>query len=281
MQVNERSITAADGRALAATFTAPAGRPWMVVVFVGALGVPRRFYGRLAAHLAAEGVASVCYDPRGIGGSVAGPLRADPATLADWGLLDQPAAFAAAAAAWPGLPQSALCHSFGGQALGLYPGVAGLHKAVMVASAVGDLRLFPWMDRLRYTLLLRAALPVVVGLTGYAPRWLGLGEALPPGVPLQWGRWCGTRNYLRGALPAEQQHYEALVAPALFVELTDDRMAPAGPAAALRAWYPNADFSVQRVAPEQIGQRSIGHFGYFRPGPTAPLWAALVDFLRA
>jgi predicted alpha/beta hydrolase len=40
---------------------------------------------------------------------------------------------------------------------------------------------------------------------------------------------------------------------------------------ALHRHYENADLTYDFVAPERLGRRNIGHFGYFRDG-ARPLW---------
>jgi predicted alpha/beta hydrolase len=265
-------LRAADGRALAALIDAPAGPPRASLVIIPAFGVPMRYYRHFAAWMAAHEIAVLRVDLRGVGESADRPLRADPATMEEWGRLDQTAALQAAAARWPEAPRWALGHSVGGQALGMSPAALDLHGALVVAAAVGDLRLFPAWDRWRYTLMLRGVVPAVVGALGYGPRWLQLGEALPAGALRQWGRWAGTPDYLRGALPADSLFYDQITARMTFFEMSDDRMVAPAAAARLRAWYPRAAVRRRPVEPAALGLRSVGHFGFFRPGPTEALW---------
>jgi hypothetical protein len=35
------------------------------------------------------------------------------------------------------------------------------------------------------------------------------------------------------------------------------------------------------IAPEELGARQIGHFGFFRPGVTPTLWRDVADWLMA
>ena len=66
---------ALDGRPLAATIHSPEGPPRAVLVLLGALGVPRRFYAAFAGWMAARGVAVLSFDYRGCGESRSVPLR--------------------------------------------------------------------------------------------------------------------------------------------------------------------------------------------------------------
>ncbi|MBL8616615.1 MAG: alpha/beta fold hydrolase [Deltaproteobacteria bacterium] len=274
-------LRAADGRSLAALIDAPVGPPRASLVIIPAFGVPMRYYRHFAAWMARHQIAVLRVDLRGVGDSADRPLREDPATMEEWGRLDQTAALQAAAERWPEAPRWALGHSFGGQALGMSPAALGVAGALVVAAAVGDLRLFPTWDRWRYSLLLRGVVPAVVGALGYGPRWLQLGEPLPASALRQWARWAGTPEYLRGALPADSLYYDQITARMTFFELSDDRMVAPAAAARLRAWYPRATVRRRLVAPAELGLRHIGHFGFFRPGPTEALWAECRDEVLA
>ena len=114
------ALVAGDGRHLAASwFEPPAGAARAVAVVSSAAGVPRGYYRGFAQWLAQRGYAVLTYDYRGIAGSRRGSMRDEPATMADWALLDMSAALAAAQArrATEGLPLLLVGHSFGGNAI--------------------------------------------------------------------------------------------------------------------------------------------------------------------
>lgn len=271
MQPTDLRFPALDGRPLAGTVHAPAA-PDAALVVLSALGVPRAYYRRFASFLAERGVAVLTFDYRGVGGSVAGPLRKDPATLLDWGRLDVSGAIDLALRRWPGLPLWGLGHSFGGQAFGLSGRARDLDGAIVVAAGSGDLALYPPALQRKYRLQLGVALPLATALTGYVPGALGLGQDLPAGVVLQWASWCRTPDYMRGALGPDEVHHHRIEAPMHFYDFPDDTFAPPAAAAALRAWYSRARVAHRTVAPADLGMKEIGHFGFFKPGPTERVW---------
>lgn len=268
------TFPALDGRVLAGSVYTPEGRPDAALVICSALGVPRLYYGRFAEFMAKRGVAVLTFDYRGVGGSLAGPLRKDPATLLDWGRLDVTAAIDLALDRWPGLPLWGLGHSFGGQSFGITPRGRDLAGILVTAAGSGELALYPPALRRRYQLLL-GAVPIVTALTGYVPGRLGIGADLPAGVVRQWATWCRTPNYARGALGVDNTHYHRLDVPMWFYDITDDTFAPAAPSAELRGWYTRARVTHRTVAPKDLGMGKIGHFGLFRPGPTEAIWAEM------
>jgi predicted alpha/beta hydrolase len=276
MPTTDLTFPAADGRVLSGTVFAPPGRPDGALVICSALGVPRPYYRRFAGWLAERGVAVLTFDYRGVGGSVAGPLRKDRSTLLDWGKLDVSAAIDHALATWPGQPVWGLGHSFGGQSFGISPRGLDLAGAIVVAAGSGDLTLYPPALRRRYQLQM-AAVPLVAAVVGYVPGLLGIGADLPAGVVGQWASWCRTPGYARAALGAEATHYDRMAAPMAFYDFPDDTYAPPGPSAELRSWYAAATVTHRTVAPAELGIARIGHFGFFRPGPTEAVWAEIRD----
>jgi len=268
-------FSATDGRVLAATVHAATSAPRGALVVLSALGVPRGYYARFAAWLAARDIAVLTFDYRGVGDSRNGPLRKDPATLLDWARHDATRAIDFALDRWRGVPTWGLGHSFGGQAFGLTPRARDLDGIVVAASGSGDLSLYPPALRRRYAFLLGTAVPVVNAVAGYVPGFLGIGEDLPAGVVGQWARWCGTPGYARAVLGRDATHYHRITAPMRFYDFPDDTFAPLAAAAELRSWYTDADVVHRTIAPADIGLARIGHFGLFRPGPTEAVWGEI------
>jgi predicted alpha/beta hydrolase len=283
------TLLADDGRALAATWTEPtAGAAHAVTVVHPAAGVPRGYYRAFAQWLAGRGHAVLTYDYRGIAGSrAAAPLRRERATMRDWAVLDMSAALAAAEArrGGRGLPLLLVGHSFGGNALGFARGVERADAILTVASQVGEARLYPGVHRLVTETFFRAWLPAVVGVVGHAPGWaLGGGaQPLPPGVARQWSAWGRRRGWAHDD-PAMKVHssWGAIVAPVHLWNVTDDlTYAPPATVDALAARYRNAAVQRHTLAPADVGQRRLGHFGVFRREPGARAWERLLAPIEA
>jgi predicted alpha/beta hydrolase len=267
-------LSAADGRPLAATLYAPA-EPRAALVILSALGVGRGYYRRFATFFAERGVAVLSFDHRGVGGSRDVPLRQDKSVLMDWARLDSDAVLGHALARWRGLPVWALGHSFGGQSMGIVPRALDLQGLVIVAAGSGDMTLYPPLRRVGFRALLGSAGPVGA-VFGYIPGWMGIGEDLPAGVVRQWAGFCATPGYIPRVLGRDACHYHRITAPLRFYNFPDDTYAPPRAADALRGWYEAAAVTHRLVAPADLGMKSIGHFGFFRPGPTEGVWAEIL-----
>ena len=275
------TLRAADGFALAATRFVPARPNGAAVVVHSGTGIPRRFYAKVAAHLAQRGFAVLTFDYRGIGGSRPPTLGGFAATMDQWGRLDIDAALTWAAETLRPRRLFALGHSAGGQLVGLAPAAERLDGAVFVSAQSGYWRHWRGLDRLRVALVWHAALPLAARAFGRAPRWLGLGEELPQGVALQWARWCRDPAYLFGDAALDVSRYARLTLPILAFSFADDgAYAPARAVAALLARYRAAAVEHRAVDPAGRGLPRIGHFGFFRE-PARALWDEAADWLAA
>jgi predicted alpha/beta hydrolase len=288
------ALVAADGRHLAATwYEPPAGAARAVAVISSAAGVPRGYYRAFAGWLAERGYAVLSYDYRGIGGSRRGPLRDDPATMAEWALLDMSAALAAAEARRGGsvgggagaLPLLLVGHSFGGNSIAFAQGVERADALLMVASQLGEPRFYPGAHRWVTRFFFNAWLPTVTALFGQLPGWaLGPGaQALPAGVARDWARWSRLRGWAF-ADPALAPHRaaSALAVPVHLWNITDDlTYAPPQAVDALAAQFRNAAVQRHTAAPQELGLRRLGHFGAFRREAGPRLWGRLLAPVEA
>ncbi len=283
------TLLAADGRALAATWTEPPrGEAHAVAVIHAATGVPRGYYRAFAQWLAGRGFAVLSYDYRGIAGSRGGgPLRREPASMRDWAVLDMSAAHAAAEArrGGRGLPLLLVGHSFGGNCMGFAEGVERADAILTVASQVGEPRHYPGVHRLVTATFFRAWLPAVVAAAGHAPGWsLGGGaEPLPPQVARQWAAW-GRRRGWAFADPVMTPHsnLDAITAPVHLWNVSDDlTYAPPAAVDALAAQFRHAAVQRHTLRPAELGLARLGHFGVFRRHAGPQAWQRLLSPLEA
>src|SRR5690606_19401095 len=96
-----------DGRQLAASLFAPSGGVGAtapLTIIAGGTGIPRRYYARFAAWLAARGRLVLTFDYRDTGGSRTGSLKGSQVRMRDWCLLDLPGLIAWAEREHPARP---------------------------------------------------------------------------------------------------------------------------------------------------------------------------------
>lgn len=273
----ELRIPAVDGVPLSASLWASgASPPTHTVVVASATGVRRGYYGAFAKWLAARGAAVVTFDYRGIGSSKDGGANA---SMHDWGERDLAGVVAWAAREVGGGAVSVVGHSVGGQLVGLLPEPALVRSIVNVAAQSGDYRLWPLPARLAMAALFYGFVPGVTHAVGYLPGALGIGQDLPPGVALEWARWCTTPGYLTGGEEGSQRRarFAKHTAPLLAFGFDDDLYAPPKAVSALLSLYSGSTIRRRQIEPTR---RRIGHFGFFRPrADLYPLWNEAAEFL--
>ena len=272
------TIHAADGHALAARFYAPGATypaPRGAVLIVPAMGVSQEYYADFANWLALHGYAAITFDYRGMGHSRHGSLRGFEADIFDWAKLDCAAAADALTARFPDVPLYWIGHSLGGQILAFFPQHARLAKAITVGSGSGYWLENTWSLRLYVWWLWYFVVPLVLPLFGYFPgRKLKKVGDLPRGVMAQWQRWCRHRDYAVGVEgePVRRQ-YAAVTTPIVSLSFTDDEFMSARNTESLHGFYTGAQRTMKRSAPNDVGAKGIGHFGFFRHRFAESLWA--------
>jgi predicted alpha/beta hydrolase len=277
------TLTARDGRSLAALCLG-ASAPRGALVVNGATGFPREFYLKFAGYCAQRGYHTLVYDYRGMGASARRPLAAESARMSDWGLLDMPAALEWLGKRFPQLPLVTLGHSVGGQLIGCMPNQRQARAHVMVATSIGY-----WRGQrvpFRYLALLfwKVLGPLELRYRGYVPRgavWRG--DALPPGVFLEWRRWCLRPEHFAPELVGDPLRgpFAAVRAPVLALSFSDDPIATPWAVGRLLALYPHAAIERRLTTPAQAHVRHIGHHGFFAERHRETLWRATLDWIDA
>jgi predicted alpha/beta hydrolase len=272
-------IAAQDGYRLGATLFLPERPAGRAVSIQPATGVPQQYYGRFAAYLAQRGFIVLTFDYRGIGRSLHGKVSQSKASMRDWGTLDAPAAFDFLESRAAGSKPMVVGHSFGGQAIGLLPRPERVAAALLVGAQSGYWRRWPLGGKAWIWPATHLVLPSVPRLLGYLPMArYGFGEDLPAGVAIEWARWCRHPQYLVGALGVREA-YARFRAPLRAYSIADDRFAPRAAVEALLELLPSASSEIRRIAPGDVGAKSIGHFGFFREPFRDSLWREAADWL--
>jgi predicted alpha/beta hydrolase len=258
------------------------------LLIVSAMGVPQRFYADFAEWLAAQGHAVMTFDYRGVGASrppqMKHSLKGLDTSIDTWAQQDTVAALAwLDAKVAKTTPIHWLGHSLGGQIFGMVPNRERVASVITIGVGTGYwLRQAPLVRGYVWWLWFVVA-PLAMKVCGYFPgkRLKKVGD-LPLGVMQQWRRACLNRDYLVG-LGGEKMRgdYAAVRTPILSLSFTDDEYMSARNTADMHAFYAGAPREMRRIAPQDIGAKRIGHFGFFRDRFAATLWPQVAQWLNA
>ena len=271
-----------DDFGLEATCYEAAGTPRAMLVLASAMGVPRRYYSRFAEFMAAQGVATLTFDYRGVGESVPAAGQEASIDMAAWGRLDIDAAIRSAAALYPGTPIFLIGHSCGGQLVGLAPACKQLAGVVLVSATLPHASRYPRPDRFVLSLLWRVLLPLATIGAGHKTTTVpGLPGAIAPRVAFrQWARWCRSRDYLFDKrFELDTTHFGAMTAPVLSIAISDDERAPLDAILPLLARFTSAHVERRVVDAKHVGFGSIGHMGFFRTRMRDALWFPVLSWM--
>jgi predicted alpha/beta hydrolase len=281
------NVDTADGFALAATHYGDSARAAAGVLIVPAMGVEQHYYAAFAHYLAQQGYYVVTFDYRGMGASrppaYQRSLRGFDADVLTWAQRDCAAMIDAVAARIGSKPLLWVGHSLGGQILALVPNRERVRAMVTIAAGSGywlenstRLKLIVWW-------LWFFLVPVTLRLFGYFPgRALKKVGDLPHGVMRQWRAWCLHPEYAVGHEgDALRRQFAAVSTPILSLSFTDDEYMSARNTESLHGFYSGAPREMLRLAPQTIGARRIGHFGFFRKRFAETLWPRAADWLAA
>ena len=273
---NPLTLTADDGRELAATWFEPTGSADNgaigAVLLAPAMATPAAYYAAFATWLASHGYRTLTFDLRGTESVAA--MKAEDADVLRW-FGDMADALDHVLEEADGLPVSWVGHSLGGQAVP-FVDHSRLDRIVNVASGTGYWRLNPPAIRWRAPLLWRGIAPVASCIAGYYPgRRLGVLDNVPAGVMRQWGRWCMHEDYLGVDVPHAAERFAEVTTPMTVLSFTDDALMSEASIADLHDRFRNADQVRQRYSPAQLEVERMGHHGFFR-ARHQDLWDELV-----
>lgn len=274
-------IICRDNIPLAASLYQPQN-PKAAVLIAPATGIKRRFYAAFASFLAEHNYGVICFDNRGIGGSAAGNINAQNASLVTWGSLDMSAVLDYLMQQFPNCDYHVIGHSAGGQLLGLMDNCAHVRSLFNFASSSGSLHNMDYPFKLNAYFFLNVFIPISNLLFGKSNcQWVGMGEPLPKKVARQWQQWCNGRGYVATEFGKEIQshHYDSLTLPSMWVYATDDGIANSANVADMTRIFSQSTVSTLALNPQALGKNAIGHMGFFSK-KNQDLWQHALDWLE-
>lgn len=282
------NLPAGDGFMLGATLHQPLDQPVAAALIVPGGGIPATRYQRFARFLAAQGIATLTFDYRGIGRSRPGSLKGFEAVAEDWTEHDTGGAARWLAQRFPDLPRYGIGHSIGALMLLGAPEAERFAKLALLAPHTGYWGDYRMQYRLPMALLWHGVMPVLTHLCGYFPaRRLHLGEDIPAGLALQWARRRGpTMRPVGPARQIERAHYlfrrcAKIVRPTLAVTFADDAFATAAGAKRLLALSPLIPITYWHASATDAGIARLDHFAFFSSRCHERLWPEFLRRLQA
>jgi len=273
MPATEFTLEKSDESKIWLTFFSEIEPPKAAIIIAGAMGAEQSYYAKIAQWLAEQGYVVMTFDYSGTGRSGGDKIRQSKADIFTWAT-DCEAVLAQAKNQYPALPLYWLGNSVGGQILGLLTNSELIDKVITVSSGIGYWRENTPGIQKKSLLLWYVMVPLSMPLAGYFPgKKLQVVGDLPKRVMRQWRRWCLNPEYSVGAEGDWlRERYAAFKAPMTVFSFTDDEMLSQAAINTLHSFFKSAPQQHHVIAPEDIGERRIGHLGFFREKFKATLW---------
>ena len=269
-----RIIKTKKGHGISATFYFPDGEVKAAVLIVSAMAVSQNYYSNFASWLGSKGYLVASFDYLGMGESLSGGLKEVDVTILDWAQYDCVAMVDALSDEAVDKPFYWLGHSLGGQVLGLVSNRERITKAITIAAGSGY-----WLEnspqlKKRAWLLWYFVAPIATRLFGYFPgKRLNMVGDLPEGVITQWRKWCLHPDYMVGVEGEPVRAlFSSVVMPITSLSFTDDELMSENNIRSLHGFYSAAEIDMIRISPDMIGEKKIGHFGFFKVCFKETLW---------
>ena len=123
---------------------------------------------------------------------------------------------------------------------------------------------------------------MLTALFGYFPgKTLRMVGDLPRGVAWQWRRWCLHPEYLLREGSAYRAAFERVKAPIVGYSFEDDELITRPAIDHLHDFYRCAAVERRHVEPADVGEKRIGHFGFFSERSRDTLWKESLEWMRA
>ncbi len=252
-----------------------------MVIINAATSVRCRHYSRFADYLFANGFDVITYDYRGIGESRSGSLKGFKASWSDWGALDFEAILQRAQREFAGQPIDVVGHSFGGCAAGLGASGAVIRRLVTVGAQFAYWRDYEASGRWRMLAKWHVVMPLVTAVFGYFPgKRIGWLEDTPAGVVRDWSTPTPSYEKRPSGRALPELPFSRVKAQILAISITDDPFGTVAAIERLLGYFDGSERTHLRIAPEDIGEKEVGHFAFFRSQYQDRLWPIALAWLQ-
>ncbi|MCB0842863.1 MAG: alpha/beta hydrolase [Bacteroidetes bacterium] len=268
-----------QGNTIIANIYPTQSQPEYAVIMNSATGAKQSYFRYFAAYLAEKGILVITYDYSGIGQSAPESLVGYQTDLVQWGEDDMDAVVNFVVENYTYKKLVFVNQSVGGQIAPLCPSIHRIDGMVNVACSLPYWKLWPFPQRFVVLFNSLVMFPITA-LFGYFPgKKMGIMENLPKEVGRQWMRWVQQPHYLFDSVEGATEKFASLTFPLISYSFDDDTTSPKNTIEALNVYYRNCELTYKHIYPDDIGVKSLGHFGFFRE-KCRVLWDDLIEEMR-
>ncbi|MFT5885172.1 MAG: putative alpha/beta hydrolase [Arcticibacterium sp.] len=184
------------------------------------------------------------------------------------------------------IPFYFLCHSVGGQMIGLIPNINDIEGVLAISTSSGYAKNMKLWARLQSFYFFRIVRPIIHLIYGYSKfKFLGIMEDMPIKITNCWYEWCSRPEYFfdpkNAKKMADLSGFKNLKIPIEVAIATDDPICPKLNVENLwKNFHSSGGINFNWLKPEDFDLKTIGHFHFFRKTSKAQLWPWALDKLE-
>ncbi|NWD95826.1 alpha/beta hydrolase, partial [Pseudomonas reactans] len=125
------------------------------------------------------------------------------------------------------------------------------------------------------------AMPLLTALCGYFPgKRLGWLEDTPAGVVRDWSTPTPSYETRPSGRALGELPFSRVNAQILAISITDDPFGTVAAIERLLGYFDNSERTHLRITPEDVGEKEVGHFAFFRSEYQDRLWPVALAWLQ-
>ncbi len=252
-----------------------------VVLICSATGVLQGYYSKFASFLSEFGFTVYTFDYSGIGLSKKENLKKFDTTLTNWAINDIESVFKYIQKQHPNKKINCVCHSIGGQLLGLVPSNNILNSIILVTSQNIHHNFWTGIGKIRTFANYHILIPAVTVAFGYLPSKKIMGmENLPKSVALEFASWGRSKNHVFDIKKEKSIFHHQITGNIVSYSTENDNFAPKKAVDWMTAKFYNAKSIRKHLQPKDYGVKNIGHFGFFKSKFKNTIWQEFLSDLQ-
>lgn len=253
-----------------------------IVVLCSATGVLQKYYAKFASFLSNNGCTVYTFDYSGIGFSKKQNLRKFDVTLSNWATNDIKSVFEFIKTKHSQQKIHCICHSIGGQLLGIVPNNNIFKNIIFVTVQNINHSMWKGFGRVRTFFNYYFLIPVTVNLVGYLPskKFMKM-ENLPKSMALEFASWGRKKNHVFAYKEKDQLFYSQIKSKITSYSTENDHFAPKKAVDWMTRKYNNAFVVRKHLKPQDYEGKQIGHFGFFKAKFEHSIWQEFLSDLQA
>jgi predicted alpha/beta hydrolase len=277
------NVLAWDGYPISCMHYIPENQTGKVLLLVNGTGQNQKKYSTFSQYFAEHGYDVYTFDFRGIGASRQGKLSDVKSDLKDWATLDLDAVISYIVDTHKNHKLVIAAHGMGGVLTG--------HSRL---SKKADAFLFiscqsPYHKHLRgiftnvkYSIFAHALLPALTRTFGYFPASkFGLCDDLPKNVAYQLVAWTRSLNGVVEEDSSAESGFQNLDQRSLSISFSDDPIATPEAVQGFISFFKKLRPEQWHFTPDQLVQKSVGHFGFFKKSMKSLVWSETLGWINA